>query len=391
MVSADGSDGRRTIVMRAIRSRNLDTDCLRGSAPLQHLNRISRADVFDQDQNTKGLQRNLSPSHALAAYEYAARPADSEWPRAFPEVVLNVRDEQVIDISPIPNEPGWYSLTFDLDAIQRARYVKVSRIDGNHRLHHADGDDKRRQPLEIEAPFQIHVGLTSEQEAKLFIDINANQKGLNTSHLSWLQSRLTEEEREIKDHLERWIATRLNDDQQSPWYGRIHMGGSKEGARAQGHTRPVNLKSLENGVKRTLGKSQYIHDLTDPKAQYVVIRSFWEAVRRVFAEEWAKEREHLLLKNIGVMSFSILGGTVIDRCLASSPPRVSVDAMTQYLVQCAGTWDWNSDAIGDRAVSGMSGNRAALVIAGAMAGDLQDDSGLSVLELQANLASQSGF
>lgn len=390
MATDDGS-GQQYIKVKAILSRNLDTECYRGAAPLEQLAIISKADVFDQDQNLKGLQRNLSPSHAVAAYEYAAAPADPLWPRAFPEVVLNVRDEGVVAVHEVDGEPGWFWLTFDLARIQRARYVKVSRVDGNHRLEHGAGDGKRRAPLGIEAPFQLHVGLKPEQEAKLFLDINANQKGLNTSHLSWLRSRLTPEEREIKEHLERWIARRLNEDHQSPWYGRIHMGGSKEGARTQGHVRPVNFKSLENGVKRTLGKSQYIHDLTDPKAQYVVIRNFWEAVKRVFAEEWAKDREHLILKNIGVMSFSILGGTVIDRCLASSPPRVGVDPMTQYLAQCAGTWDWNSEAVGDRAVSGMSGNRAALVIAGAMVGDLRDDFGPSVRDLQENLASQAGL
>ena len=387
--SESGAGGRRTITVKAIHSRNLDTECYRGSASLEHLATISRADVFDQDQNSKGLQRDLSPSHAVAAYDYAARPADPAWPRAFPEVVLNVRDDAVVEARPA-EEPGWFLLTFDLDRIERARYVKVSRVDGNHRLQHGAGDGKRRQPLEIEAPFQLHVGLTPEQEAKLFLDINANQKGLNTSHLSWLQSRLTPEQREMMEHPERWIARRLNEDPQSPWYGRIHLGGSKQGARAQGHVRPVNFKSLESGVKRTLGKSQYIHDLTDIKAQYVVIRHFWEAVRRVFGEEWARERDYLLLKNIGVMSLSILGGTVIDRCLASSPPRVGIDPMTQYLAQCAGTWDWSSDAVGEKAISGMSGNRAALVIAGAMVGDLSDDFGPSVRELQENLASQAG-
>ncbi len=387
MTDAATITDQRTITVRAILSRNLDTECYRGSAPLADLANISKADIFDQDQNAKGLQRNLSPSHAQAAYTYAARESDPKWPRAFPEVVLNVRDKTAVKMEEVGE--GWFVLTFDCDRIERAPRPIVSRIDGNHRLEYTAGGTKRHEPLHIEAPFQIHIGLNTEQEASLFLDINANQKGLNTSHLSWLQSRLSEEEEEIRQHPERWIARRLSEDPMSPWSGLIHKGGSKAGARMQGHTRPVNFKSLENGVKRTLGKSQYIHDLTDIKAQYVVIRNYWNGVKRVFSEEWSRAQDFQVLKNVGVMSFSILGGTVVDRCLASSPPRVSIDPMTQYLSQCAGTWDWASDALGEKAIAGMSGNRAIAIIAGAMAGDLADDFGPSVLELQANLANQA--
>ncbi len=65
--------------------------------------------------------------------------------------------------------------------------------------------------------------------------------------------------------------------------------------------------------------------------------------------------------------------------------------MTQYLNQCAGTWDWSSEAVGKKAVVGMSGNRAIAILAGAMAGDLSDDFGPSGLELQENLANQAGI
>jgi len=354
---------------------------------LSALAQISKADVFDQDQNAKGLQRNLSPSHAQAAYAYAARERHAQWPRAFPEVVLNVRDKTAVQIDEVGD--GWFNLTFEYDRILQAPRPIVSRIDGNHRLEYAAGGSKRHDPLEIEVPFQIHVGLKADQEASLFLDINANQKGLNTSHLSWLQSRLNEEEKEIQQHPERWIAKRLSEDSSSPWSGLIHKGGSKAGARAQGHTRPVNFKSLENGVKRTLSKSQYIHDLTDIKAQYVVVRNYWNAVKKEFAQEWSHPQEFLVLKNGGVIGFAILGGTIIDRCLASSPPRVAPDAMTQYLAQCVGTWDWGSEAVGGKAIAGMSGNRAIAVIAGAMAGELSDDFGPSALELQENLARQA--
>lgn len=391
-------EGINQIELVAEESRNLDTRCFRGSAPLAHLAVISQADVFDQDKNPDGLQRDLSPKHAAEAYDYVSRPIDKEYPRAFPEVVLNVRDKRVVELEEITadvsGEDGdgappvrTFRLRFDRSAMRDGK-VSVSRVDGNHRLYYAEGDDQR-DPVLSWAPFQIHVGLSREQERSLFVDINANQKGLNSSHLAVLRHKLTPEELEVRDHLERWIAKRLAEgDPQSPWHGLIHLGGSKKGARAQGLSRPVNFASLESGVDRTIKKSQYIHDLTDPHAQYAVIRNFWQAVKEVFAEEWARPKDYLVLKNIGVLSMSILGGTVIDRCISRS--TVDVDDMKAYVEQAKGRFDWRKDAAGERAITGMSGNRAALIIAGEMANELADpDASNAIKDLQAKLVAST--
>src|SRR5205814_9392641 len=95
-----------------------------------------------------------------------------------------------------------------------------------------------------------------------------------------MQHKLTPEELEIRDHLDRWIAKKLVDDPTSPWHGLVHLGGSKEGSRTQGLTRPVNFVSVQAGVHKLLSKSQYIHDLTDANAQYALIRNYWHPLRR---------------------------------------------------------------------------------------------------------------
>jgi DGQHR domain-containing protein len=361
-----------------------------------HLALLSQADVFDQVTNPEGLQRDLSTKHASDAYEYVHRPPDPERPRAFPEVVINVRDKSVLKMERIDadgdNPEGFgarYRLVFDLEKIREGKggKITVSRTDGNHRLFYAAGDE-RRDPLLAVIPFQVQTGLGRTQEASLFVDINSNQKGLNTSHLSVIRSRLTPEEEEIKAHLDRWIAKRLVDDPDSPLHGLVHLGGSKKGSRAQGLSRPVNFTSIQNGVKRLLEKSQYIHDLTHPAAQYAIIKNYWKAVKTVFAEEWANPKRYLLLKNMGVWSLSILGGTIIDRCI----PRGNVgrDDMARYLRQAKSRFDWSRDATGDRAVTGMSGNRAAMIIAGEMAMELSDETGANLIkELQDKLVAEA--
>lgn len=151
----------------------------------------------------------------------------------------------------------------------------------------------------------------------------------------------------------------------------------------------MNFVTLQTGVNKTLTKSQYIRDLTDPEAQYIVIRNYWKAVKIVFAEEWANPKEYLLLKNIGVLSLSLLGGTIIDRCMPRG--KVDVQDIAYYLRQAQTRFDWNSNASpGDRSVAGMSGNKAALIIAGELAAELSESSGENLLRaLQDKLLGQT--
>lgn len=348
-----------TIVLTAEVSKNLDTTCYRGSAPAWQLARISQADVFDQVSNPEGLQRDLNRRHAAEAYDYVARDAIEDRPRAFPEVFLNVRDRKVLTLKA---SDGQAELAFDVDKIDNARTVKVSRLDGNHRLWYAAGDGKERGPLEAMVPFSITVGLTPEQEASLFLDINSEQKGLNTSHLNVLRSSLTPEDIELTEHPQRAFAMRLATDPASPWHELVHLGGSKAGSKEAHAYRPVTFIALEHGIRRTLRKSQYMADLTTPDAKYGMLRNYWQAVRSVFPEAWEQPREYLLLKNLGVSVFSELGATIIDRCMASG--NVELGFMVPMLEATKERFDWHRNSPG---LAGMSGNRAVLLIAGEMA------------------------
>lgn len=375
--------GLHVIELTSHKSKNLDTVCFRGSAPLAQLALISQTDIFDQVTNPKGLQRDLSPKHASEAYEYVHRSRDPEYPRAFPEVVLNVRDKKILE--QVDEGDGATKLRFSTSEMKDGK-VYVSRVDGNHRLFYAAGDE-RRDPLLTEVPFQLHIGLSQEQERSLFVDINSNQKGLSSSHLAVMQNRLTADEIEIRDHLDRWIASKLSKDPASPWHGMIHEGGSKKGTRQQGLTRLVNFASIQGGVSKLLSKSQYIHDLGDAELQYIVLRNYWQAVKATFSVEWSRPKDFLLLKNVGVWSLSILGAAIIDRCMPLG--KVANDDFAHYLKQARTRFDWSKDATGERAVAGMSGNKAALIIAAAMAEELTAEGGNNMIrELQLNLRSQ---
>jgi DGQHR domain-containing protein len=355
----------QTVTVIAEESENLDTVCYRGSAPLRELTVISQADVFDQVANPDGLQRDLSKKHAAEAYDYVARPASKEFPRAYPEVMLNVRDRKVVKVEPLDGHElpiKLVRITFDLDKIMNAKTVKVSRVDGNHRLFYGAGDGTdKRQPLDAKIPFSITLGLSREQEGSLFLDVNSEQKGLNTSHLSVLRSKLTPDEIELTQHPERVFALRLANDELSPWNGLVHLGGSKAGSKEEGVTRPVSFTALSSGVRRIITKSQYIHDLTDHEAQYEMIRRYWQAVQLTWPEGFEKPAEFYITKNIGIQSLSALGGTVLDRAMGTGD--IELDQIAGLLAPTKDVFNWHKDATRD-GVTGMSGNRAALIVSG---------------------------
>jgi hypothetical protein len=77
-----------------------------------------------------------------------------------------------------------------------------------------------------------------------------------------------------------------------------------------------------------------------------------------------------------------------DRCMARGTVRT--EDMARYLGQTRNTFDWNKNASGDRVITGMSGNRAALIIAGEMAKELSDETGANVIkDLQAALLAET--
>lgn len=355
-----------TITLVAEESRNIDTITYRGSAPLSALARISQADVFDQVTNPDGLQRDFNRKHALEAHDYVARDADKKFPRAYPEVLLNVRDKRVCDVKKhevtvAGRKLNMAALTFDTDKIANAKSVKVSRVDGNHRLMYGDGDGKDRPPLDVLVPFAITVGLTRDQEASLFLDVNANQKGLSTSHLDYMRSRMTPEELEFERNPARAIAKRLVQDSASPWHGIVHLGGSKRGLKEKELVTPVNFVALESAVKRLL-RGETIQTLT-PDAKYGVIRNYWQAVATVFKDEWESPRDYYVLKNVGIQALATLGSEVIQRGLFLGP--IDPADFAAELEHVRGVFDWHRDrAAGDGGLGGLSGNRAALEVAG---------------------------
>jgi hypothetical protein len=83
-----------------VRAKVLGVKVYRGFANLSDLADISKADIYDQQKNPKGTQRDLSPAHARDAYEYVKNRELGFWP----EVFLCARKKDVVTFYPVSSD-----------------------------------------------------------------------------------------------------------------------------------------------------------------------------------------------------------------------------------------------------------------------------------------------
>lgn len=264
----DERTDKRWLHIRAIRDEVLGVRVARGFARLCDLALISRADIYDPVKNPTGTQRDLSPKHAKDAYEYISREDLAFWP----EIFLAVRDQKVIHMD-FADDETYGNLIVDIEKASKSKTIAISRVDGNHRLHYADGLTDGFPKIEKVVSFCVATDLTLNEEIKLFRDINNNQRRMNTSHLDNIKVRIEGIDELARRDPHLYIAKRLADDNDSPLYGLVYEGGKKEIHRI------IPLRTLRTGVEYMLSRPTRLTALEDVDVKTKLIKHYFFAVR----------------------------------------------------------------------------------------------------------------
>jgi hypothetical protein len=192
---------------------------------------------------------------------------------------------------------------------------------------------------------------------------------MSTSHLYHLLARVTESEKLAMEKPTVWIANKLVTDYKSPFHGIVNLGAEKE--KIQGLERRVSLAHLRTGVEMMLKQSIKLRDFEAIEAKCAIIRTYWSAVKKTFANEWADPKKYLLLRGGGVWSMSIVGADIIDRCLGPAVIWNQLeDRIAAYLRQVHGTINWDT-SVDD--AKGYGGRLGAAELAGKMRQFLSDE------------------
>lgn len=355
----------KTLKCPAVRAKVLGVNVYRGFAYLCDLADISCADIYDQQKNPKGTQRDLNPAHARDAYEYVKNKDLGFWP----EVFLCSRKNDVVTFRPVsPELPNLGILEIDITRVKNNSTITISRVDGNHRLHYGDGTQIGYSRIEKLVSFCLAYDLSRDEEIQLFKDINKNQKPMNTSHLDGIEVRLTPEEELKRRNPELYIAQRLHRDPKSPLHERVYEGGKK----------PVGvdipLRGLRTGIEYMITRSTQLPHLADAEAQFRVIRNYFDAVKQWQPKAWTSPKEYILLRGSGLWAICFIGAQVIDRAMMQDEFTAS-HMLT--ILRSGKDWDWRRK--GD--FIGLGGRAGALEISNRVTRKLQDESRMSTKQL----------
>jgi len=309
-----------------------DREVFIGFATAADLSQISFPDILDEVTG-KGYQRRFHREHSLEFKRYIQQPGASTIPLTF-----NLR----------PGLKGWElkkgpagaSLTVDV-----AKGPVMAQVDCQHRLGYL-------RESQIPFAFMAYIGLRIEEEMEIFRVINGKAKGLSGSLLDFTEARLVEDDLKAA-RPELFLALVLHEDQRSPWYQRLDLGGN----RTTGPLRVASLRTMQKAARRFLREAGLSNKEVNQTTASMVI-DFWKAVTLVLPEEWKHPRQHMLVKGIGVYCLMSLAGELFREAV-SKGQTCDLDHFIAALSDFVHTIDWSNQGP-LKGYGGASGADAAL-------------------------------
>lgn len=228
--------------MLSINRRNPDKD--EGYQRVLPISRISSISNFI-------LERNIIPNSLLVSFD----------------------DAEIVDgkiIVPPGNDVGWV-------------------IDGQHRL--AGAHEASKKGVDIEFAVVAAIGLTVEEQVKLFITINREAKNVPTSLVLDLLKYVPQRRpSDIANERAADIAKALRSDEDSPFYNRIVIDAPRS-----------NQISLTNFVRKV---TPYVHSERGRlrtftfEEQSKIILNYFKSISAVFESEW-KSSKSIFFSTLG--------------------------------------------------------------------------------------------
>lgn len=284
-----------------------------GFASAEDLVRASFADVLDESTG-RGYQRRMSREHSLEFKRYIQQPGATSIPLTF-----NLRTSSAARWSIDEGPNARLKLDLGLGPV-------LTQVDGQHRLGFLKGSP-------IQFAFMTFLGLAEEQEIEIFRTINGKAKGLSSSLLDFTGAKsLGSDLARVDPAL--FVALGMNNNSESPWKGRLDLGGE----RTVGTKRIASLRTMHKAVERLIKEAQ-IFQSTNAETLLEYTIAFWKAVEITLPEQWQNQRHHLLTKGVGVYAMMSFAGYLIREARKET---ISVDFFVTKLSDFIHHVDWSN-------------------------------------------------
>ncbi len=304
-----------------------------GFAPASLLSSLSFSDVLDEDTG-RGYQRRFSSQHSLDFRKYIQQTGSSTIPLTFN---LRPRSDDAWLITEL--QPPQANLE-----IRSVEGKILAQVDCQHRLGFLND-------LPISLPFMCYIGLTEREEMEVFNVINSKAKGLSTSLLDFHDATLASDL--ARERPELFIALHLNNNNESPWYRQLDLGGTN----TSGLMRRASLRTMQTAVKRFL-KHTSILRFQAPETAAQLVLDFWAAVAVVLREAWDNPRRHLINKGVGVYALMGIAEDLFLESLGESvDKRYFITKLSEFITDV----DWTTNG-SLKGLGGETGVKSALAL-----------------------------
>lgn len=232
------------------------------------------------DQEPGAVQRVLNPVRVNAIYEYVLKGNIFYTP-----FILNWTNDEV-------------PLQFDNNQLRFLSCAHSAQVlDGQHRIAGLmKAIDKMPEIGTKEVLVIMAQHLDTIDAAKIFLNINTEQKPVQKSLLYDLFGIVNQDDTKIPAVRAKDIAERLNLETDSPYYGYIKFPGNKRG------TKGVDLSTVVNSLSLKLGKNSLIerYNIANLENQYAVFKNYFAAIKTSYDREnlW-ENRANPFLTNAG--------------------------------------------------------------------------------------------
>lgn len=228
-----------------------------------------------------------------------------------------------------------------------------SVVDGQHRMGGLYHQWEKDEEFNADIPLTLYYGLNYVEEAKLFDDINVNQRKLPKALIEATKVHMEDNNGNSHAQIVRKIAISLAEDAGSVWLGQVNMTGKPKAPE------PVSYETLRRSTgdmfpTRVLDRLEQRGYGPDK-----VARKFWELVSKACAPAWQdapriveddkgekveSEVKYRLKDTVGVAAISKLGqdiiGTALDRSdNEENKDDVFWDVMGEMVTKLGGV-DW---------------------------------------------------
>jgi DNA sulfur modification protein DndB len=313
--------GERYRHFRVLRAECGQLQVVLGCAPARDLYALSFADVLDEEKEL-GYQRPFDHKHAREFRRYIEEPQATTIPLTF-----NLRGD---------NGDGW-KLSGSRAAGTAELSIRIPTASKPPVLAQVDCQHCLGMMGDCVTPltFQCYLGLSTREEMAIFSVINAKAKGLSSSLLDFHTTKLVPSLEHVQ--LELYVAKSLNDDPDSPWLGKVKLGG----VATQGSQRRISLRGLQAATKQLLQRCALLTaPHFTPVQKYEIVKAFWTAVAKTWPKAWSLPRRYLLLKGVGVTALSLLAAEIVPVAL-SQGQVLNEETFTRYLIALKSV-DWSN-------------------------------------------------